>query len=66
MGNAGTDAGRDNNDEKIINGLIFVICPLEAAFSFIHPNLTVFTTVYRPVNGSQFSKYRWLGSNNKN
>lgn len=43
MGNAGTDAGRDSNDEKMIDGSTFVACPLEAAFSSIHPSLAVFT-----------------------
>ncbi|KAI6480303.1 hypothetical protein MCOR11_011668, partial [Pyricularia oryzae] len=43
MGNAGTDAGRDSNDEKMIDGSTLVACPLEAAFSSIHPSLAVST-----------------------
>ncbi|KAI7910045.1 hypothetical protein M0657_011554 [Pyricularia oryzae] len=62
MGNAGTDAGRDGNDEKMIDGSSLVACPLEAAFSSTHPSLA---TAHRPVNGSQLQKYRWLGSNNE-
>ncbi|KAI6271323.1 hypothetical protein MCOR34_011633, partial [Pyricularia oryzae] len=43
MGNAGTDAGRDGNDEKMIDGSSLVACPLEAAFSSTHPSLAVST-----------------------
>ncbi|TLD03325.1 uncharacterized protein PgNI_12339 [Pyricularia grisea] len=44
MGDAGTDADRDANDEKMLDGSTLVARPLEAAFSSFHPSVIAVST----------------------
>ncbi|KAI6527701.1 hypothetical protein MCOR05_008690 [Pyricularia oryzae] len=43
MGDAGTDADRDGDDEKMLDGSTLIARPLEAVFSSFHPSLAVST-----------------------